>query len=70
MVTSDLSPATLGLVAKRLRELGIERVLFASDYAPGGGNAKPKDAWDAFRRLPLTEEEFRTLATNAAPYLR
>jgi predicted TIM-barrel fold metal-dependent hydrolase len=70
MVTSNLPPATLELVAKRLRELGIERVLFASDYAPTGDNAKPKEAWDAFRRLPLTEEEFRMVATNVAPYVR
>ncbi len=39
MVTSDSSTATLELVAKRLRELGIERVLFGSDYAPSGDNA-------------------------------
>ena len=70
MVTRDSSAATLELVAKRLRELGMRRVLFASDFAPGGSNAEPKEAWDAFRRLPLKEEEFKIVAANVAPYMR
>lgn len=70
MVTNDSSPATLELVARRLRELGLRRILFASDYAPGGNNAEPREAWNAFRRLPLKEEEFKTVAANTAPYMR
>jgi hypothetical protein len=27
-------------------------------------------AWAAFRRIPLTEREFRRIARNVAPYLR
>jgi uncharacterized protein len=57
------------LVATRIRQLGIERILYGSDGA-GGGNLTPRAAWAAFRRLPLTEMEFRTIATNLAPYLR
>jgi hypothetical protein len=31
----------------------------------------PKDAWEQFRKLvPLTEEEFNTIATNVAPYMK
>jgi predicted TIM-barrel fold metal-dependent hydrolase len=70
MVTSNTSPETLTLVAKRLRQFGLQRVLFASDRSPGFGNESPKDAWAAFGRLPLTEKEFRTVAENVAPYMR
>jgi predicted TIM-barrel fold metal-dependent hydrolase len=70
MVTRNTRPETLELVARRLRQFGLRRVLFASDRAPGGANDAPKDAWEAFRRLPLTEQEFRTVAENVAPYMR
>ena len=70
MVTSNTPPETLTLVARRLRQFGLPRVLFASDRSPGFGNESPKDAWAAFRRLPLTEKEFRTVAENVAPYMR
>jgi predicted TIM-barrel fold metal-dependent hydrolase/ketosteroid isomerase-like protein len=69
MVLRDTPPKTLALVARRLRQLGMRRVLFGSDRA-GTFNVPPGDAWAAFRRLPLTDEEFRTVAGNLAPYLR
>lgn len=70
MVLKDTPLDTLALVAKRLRQLGMKRILFGSDYAPGGHNVAPKDAWEAFRRLPLNDEEFRLIAENVAPYMR
>ena len=70
MVTKDMDPQSLELVARRLRQFGIERVLFASDRAPRGANDTPAEAWSAFRRLPLTAEEFKAIAGNSAPYLR
>jgi predicted TIM-barrel fold metal-dependent hydrolase len=70
MVTHNTRPEILELVAKRLRQFGLRRVLFGSDRSPGFGNESPKDAWESFRRLPLTEEEFRVIAGNAAPYAR
>jgi predicted TIM-barrel fold metal-dependent hydrolase len=69
-VIRNTPPETLELVAKRLRQFGLRRVLFGSDRSPGFGNDSPKDAWEAFRRLPLTEKEFRTVAENVAPYMR
>jgi hypothetical protein len=30
----------------------------------------PASRWQTFRLLPLTEAEFRTIASNVAPYLR
>ena len=70
MVTRNTTTETLALVAKRLRQFGLGHVLFGSDRSPEFGNDSPKDAWDAFRRLPLTEKEFRTVAGNLAPYMR
>ena len=70
MVTRNTRPEVLALVAKRLRQLGLQRVLFGSDRAPGGSNDSPKDAWEAFRRLSLSEAEFRKVAGNVAPYMR
>ena len=65
------SPDTvLEQVAKRLRQVGMKRVLFGSDWSPGSTNEEPGLAWRSFRRLPLTEAEFRIVANNVAPYLR
>jgi len=55
------------LIASRIRQLGTRRVLFGSDGF-GGGNLAPREAWAAFRRLPLSEEDFRVIETNTAPW--
>lgn len=70
IVTNNMPPEALEFVTKRLRQIGLQRVLFASDFAPGGPNASPKDAWEAFRRLPLSKKEFGMIAENIAPYMR
>jgi uncharacterized protein len=57
------------LIARRIRQLEPKRVLFGSDGF-GGGNLAPREAWAAFRRLPLSDDEFRVIATNIAPYMR
>lgn len=62
------SDAGLAPLAARLRQLGLERVLFGSDRS--AHNDAPKPAWAAFRRLPLTDEELAAIADNVAPYLR
>jgi predicted TIM-barrel fold metal-dependent hydrolase len=56
-------------IAERIRQLGLERVLYGSDGA-GGGNPAPREAWATFRKLPLTDSEFQTIAGNIAPYMR
>ena len=58
-----------GLIATRIRQLGVERVLYGSDGA-GGGNPTPREAVASFRELPLTADEFRTIEGNVAPYMR
>ena len=55
-------------VASRIRQLGLQRILYGSDAAPGTGYGPL--AWAAFRALPLTDAEFRTIANNVAPYMR
>jgi hypothetical protein len=56
-------------VAARIREIGVGRVLYGSDGA-GAGNLTPRDAWAAFRALPLSEQEFSTIASNVAPFMK
>jgi hypothetical protein len=57
-------------MATLIRQIGVGRILYGSD-GPIFGNVQPAEAWAAFRReLPLTGDEFKTIATNIAPYLR
>jgi len=65
----NISAANAALVAKRIRQVGVERVLYGSDAA-AGGNLRPRESWEAFRRVPLTEAEFEKIASNVAPYMR
>jgi predicted TIM-barrel fold metal-dependent hydrolase len=51
------------LIVKRLRTIGLNRILYGSD-------GPPLPNWRAFRKLPLTEKEFRTIESNIAPYLK
>jgi predicted TIM-barrel fold metal-dependent hydrolase len=69
VVDRNITPAQAALVVKRIRQVGVDRILYGSDAA-AGDNLRPREAWAAFRRLPLTESEFETIARNVAPYLR
>ncbi|MFC5478538.1 amidohydrolase family protein [Massilia suwonensis] len=66
---NDTTPEDAALLVKHLRQIGMGRILYGTDSAQGD-NLRPKEAWAAFRRLPLTEEEFRQVAANTAPYFR
>lgn len=63
------SAERLSLIATRLRQLGLQRILYGSDAA-SGGNLPPREGWAAFHRLPLTEAEFDIIARNVPPYMR
>lgn len=63
-----ITPEVVQLIASRIRQLGVQRVLYGSDAA-GGGNQLPREAWLEFRKLPLTESEFRTIASNVTPFM-
>jgi hypothetical protein len=65
----NISEANASLLARRIRQIGVQRVLYGSDAA-AGGNLRPREGWAAFRRLPLADEEVATIAGNVAPHLR
>jgi uncharacterized protein len=67
VVDTGISPANAALVARRIRQVGIERVLFGSDAAVGE-NLRPRESWAVFRRLALTDDEIARIADNLAPY--
>lgn len=68
-VDRNISPANAALVTKRIRQVGLKRILYGSDAA-AAPDRRPRESWAAFRRLPLTEAEFNQIARNVAPYLR
>lgn len=57
------------VIAMRIRQLGVQRVLYGSDGAVTE-SSRPREAWAAFGRLPLTEGELEIIARNEAPYMR
>ena len=68
-VDLNISPDDAARAAAQMRRIGLARILFGSDAA-AGGNLPPRQAWTAFRQLPLSEEEFRLIGSNVAPYMR
>src|SRR5512143_3080393 len=69
VVRPGMSPDQLHRIAERIRAIGVGRVLYGSDAATNP-LAYPKAGWAAFRRLPLSDAEFRVIANNVAPYMR
>ena len=67
LATETMSRAEVERMVERIRQIGVDRVLFGSDAA-SGGNLPPREAWTAFARLPLTAEELAAVAQNVAPY--
>jgi predicted TIM-barrel fold metal-dependent hydrolase len=64
-----LSAADARRLVRRLRQVGMERVLYGSDTEIGT-DVRPRDAWAAFRSLPLTDAEAARVANNVMSYLR
>gem|GEM_PF-3187954 len=61
-------PPNAALAARRIRQVGVGRILYGSDAA-AGDNARPREGWAAFRRLPLDDDEFARIASNVATHL-
>jgi predicted TIM-barrel fold metal-dependent hydrolase len=56
--------------AERMRQIGMDRILYGTDMAVPP-NQTAAESWKTFRsRMPLTEAELRTIAGNIAPFLR
>ena len=63
------TPETAQRWAEMIRQLGTQRVVFGSDASLS--TVTPGQAWIALRKLlPLTDDEFATIAANVPPYLR
>lgn len=65
VVSAGFSDDVKQLIVRRIRQIGIQRMLFAVD-----GAEAPGKAWENVKTLPLNAAELRTLAANLAPYLR
>lgn len=66
-VADDQPDQVLRKFAERIRQVGLQRVLYGTDAAPLTASQR----WRIFRTtVPLTDEELRRIAGNVAPYLR
>jgi predicted TIM-barrel fold metal-dependent hydrolase len=66
-VADDQSKEALQNLAKRMRQVGLHRILYGTDTGPPAA----RQSWLTFRTtVPLTDEEFKTIAGNVAPYFR
>jgi predicted TIM-barrel fold metal-dependent hydrolase len=68
MLSGSVLKANGSRIATRVRQLGPDRILFGSDGA--GPGTTPREYWTSFRKLPLSEEEFRTIENNVAAYMK
>ncbi|HUF64848.1 MAG TPA: amidohydrolase family protein [Gemmatimonadaceae bacterium] len=69
VVLPGMSVDVLQQIATRIRQIGVERVVYGSDAA-ASPLTYPKAGWEAFRRIPLTAGEFHVIANNVAPHAR
>jgi predicted TIM-barrel fold metal-dependent hydrolase len=68
-VTDDTTAADAALVAQRIREVGLRRVLYGTDLTAAGGSIAK--AWEIFRtKLPLTAAELQQIANNRTRFVR
>ena len=69
-VNEQMTDERVALLAKRMRQIGLNRILFGAD-TPIAGRPAPLQAWATFRRrMPLTDAELRDIADNVAAYLK
>jgi len=66
-VADEQPKEVLQKFAERIRQVGLNRVLYGTDTGPPAA----RQSWLIFRTtVPLTDEEFKTIAGNVAPYFR
>lgn len=65
----DMKPHDAANLVQRMRQIGVDRILYGSDAA-SGANLRPREGWAAVCQLPLKEAELARIAANVAPYLR
>jgi predicted TIM-barrel fold metal-dependent hydrolase len=62
-------PEISDMMVKLIRQIGVKRILYGTDGA-AGNNLRPRESWEAFCGLKLTNKEIKTIAGNVAPYFR
>ena len=68
-VAEETTTDEAALVARRLRQVGIRKILYGSDLSVPGGSIRA--GWDIFRtKLPLTPAELRIIARNRPGFAR
>jgi predicted TIM-barrel fold metal-dependent hydrolase len=68
VVSPARSDSEKQLIVRRIRQIGVDRMLFATDVANSA--AQVPEFWEHLKLLPLDDAELRTIAGNVAPYLR
>lgn len=66
---SRLTPEQAERAVRRLRQIGLSRIVYGSDAASTPAT-QPKNGLAMFHKLPLTPAEFATIAANVPPYMR
>jgi predicted TIM-barrel fold metal-dependent hydrolase len=69
MVGPDTPVDMARLMVRGIRQLGVDRILYGTDAA-SSSNLASRQGWAAFRQVPLSDAEFRTIANNDTPYMR
>ena len=68
-ITAETSAVEAASAARRIRQVGVKRILYGSDLSPPGGTIR--SGWEIFRaKLPLTAAEFRQIARNRPRFAR
>lgn len=68
VASADATLEEGALVAQRIRQIGVGRILFGSDM-PIGANPALAPSWQLFvAKVPLTAPEFARIAANVGPY--
>jgi predicted TIM-barrel fold metal-dependent hydrolase len=68
-VVPENSAEISALIVRLIRQIGVKKILYGTDAATPS-NLRPRESWEAFTRVGLTEKELKTIAKNVAPYLR
>lgn len=56
------------VIVECIRQIGLQRIYFGSDVGLVGKT--PRDSWNFFRQLPLTDRELETISQARTPYMR
>lgn len=70
-VFSGNTSETMQAIVRRIRRIGLKRILYGSDAAATADAPPTSLRWARLRhKLPLTNEELKVIAGNVAPYMR